>query len=470
MPSPSFRQYLLVAFLLIAAVLTTAAMQGITVLQDFATRSRNAASEALRLSGVVQLLGERSVDMTRTARQYQVLGDPAMLDSLAASRAEAVAAIASLATMGEIRLDEIRPGLDDWQASADLVERLLAKGADAESLAAELNQLAAIGGVLSNRARQAIEEHNRALFDAVDSNRARLTTQVAAAVAVSVLLALAFGAWLVRPLGRLERAIVALGDGYSDQPIRVGGPRDLRVVGERLEWLRQRLNELESDRVRVLRHVSHELKTPLAALREGVALLDERVLGPLAEPQREVVDILKHNCSTLQSRIEALLGVNAAAFDARRLSLSKVDPLKVLHRARAEQALQAQNRRLEVAIEGRADPIEADADKLALIVGNLLSNAIAFSPEGSLIRLVAARKGKRLMLDCIDEGTGVAADDAERIFDPFFRGSRQPEGREGSTGIGLSIVREYAVAHGGAVLLVPAALGCHFRVELPYAR
>lgn len=470
MPSPSFRQYLLVAFLLIAVVLTTAAVQGLKVLEEFADRSRGAATEALRLSGVVQLLGERAVDMTRSARQYEVLGEPVLLERLAASRREAIEAIAGLAVLGEISLADLRDALDDWRASAERVERMLVDGAEAQAVAEELNRLAAIGGVLSNRARQAIEEHNRSLFDEVDANRARLAMQVGAAVAVSVLLALAFGAWLVRPLGRLERSIVALGEGFSDKPIRVGGPRDLRIVGERLEWLRERLNELESDRVRVLRHVSHELKTPLAAMREGVALLDERVLGPLVEAQREVVDILKHNCITLQTRIEALLGVNAAAFDARRLTMSMVDPAALLRRTVEEQALQIQNRRLEVSIEGSAEPIRADEEKLALIVGNLLSNAIAFSPDGSLIRLLVARRGRRLNLDCVDEGPGVAADDAERIFDPFFRGSLQPAGREGSTGIGLSIVREYAVAHGGSVLLVPAAMGCHFRVELPYVR
>ena len=114
------------------------------------------------------------------------------------------------------------------------------------------------------------------MFDALDANRARLSTHVAVALAVSLLLAVAFGAWLMRPLNRFERSIEKLGDGYSDLPVQVGGPRDLRQVGERLEWLRQRLNELEADRARVLRHVSHELKTPLAALRGTTSAYNKR--------------------------------------------------------------------------------------------------------------------------------------------------------------------------------------------------
>ncbi|MCB1956923.1 MAG: HAMP domain-containing histidine kinase [Rhodocyclaceae bacterium] len=470
MRSPSFRQYLLLAFLLIVAVLTAAAVQGLSVLEDFASRSRAAASDALRLSQVVQLLGERAVDMTRSARQYQVLGESALLERFSASRAEAVEAIADLDSLGSMNRAELADLLVQWRDSAERVEARLRGGADGDALGEELSQLASLGGLVSGAARQTIERHNQSLFDALDANRARLTTHVFAAVCISILLALFFGMWLVRSLGRLEKAIVSLGDGYLDQPVVVSGPSDLKQVGERVEWLRERLNELEADRSRVLRHVSHELKTPLAAMREGVALLDDRILGPLVAPQREVVGILKHNCATLQTRIEALLGVNAAAFDARRLSLTRIDPAALLRQVAADQALQIQQRRLEVSVEGEADPIEADGEKLLLVLSNLLANAIAFSPEGSLVRLIARRQGKRLLLDCVDEGPGIAPEDAQRIFDPFFRGSLQPEGRENGTGIGLSIVREYARAHGGSVVLVPAALGCHFRVELPYDR
>lgn len=470
MPSPSFRQYLIIAFLTIAVALTGVAVQGVGMLEEFALRSRAASADSLLLSRSVQSLGERAVDMARSARQYRVLEEPGLLRRFEASRAEAIAAIDSLGALRELELGALQSQFEAWRAVADELASTLEAGAGVVALDDPLARLASLGGLLAAGVRERIEAHNRALLDALDANRARLALQVAIAVALSILLALSLGAWLVRSLARLERAIADLGDGAVGRPIAVGGPRDMRTVGERLEWLRQRLLELESDRSRVLRHVSHELKTPLAALREGSALLDDRVLGPLVPAQREVVDILKHNCAVLQARVEALLGVNAAAFDARRLDLRPLDPADLLRSVVEEHALQIQGRRIEVSVEGSADPIRADREKLALIVGNLLSNALAFSPPGSLVRLVAARRGRRLHIDCIDEGPGIRAEDAPRIFDPFFRGARQPEGREDGTGIGLSIVREFAVAHGGAVMLVPAALGCHIRVELPYAR
>ena len=134
-----------------------------------------------------------------------------------------------------------------------------------------------------------------------------------------LLVVLAVGWWLVRPLHKLERAIARLGEQRFDEPVEVGGPADFRQLGHQLDWLRQRLAELEADRERMLRHVSHELKTPLTALREGVALLREEVPGPLGTAQFEVVSILQNSVITLQRQIEGLISLNAAAFDSSRL-------------------------------------------------------------------------------------------------------------------------------------------------------
>ena len=132
-------------------------------------------------------------------------------------------------------------------------------------------------------------------------------------------MALMFGVWFTRPLKRLENAIVGLGENRLDEVIEINGPADLALVGERLNWLRLRLSELDADKSRFLRHISHELKTPLASLREGVSLLEDEVAGPLSQDQREIAQILKHNTGLLQSQIEDLLRFNTAAFEARQL-------------------------------------------------------------------------------------------------------------------------------------------------------
>ena len=291
---------------------------------------------------------------------------------------------------------------------------------------------------------------------------------MAAAIVGSLILALLFGRWLVRPVARLERAIEGLGESRFDRSIDILGPADLRRIGRRLDWLRQRLADLEADRLRVLRHVSHELKTPLAALREGVALLEDRVAGPLSEAQVEIVKILQQNSLTLQARIEALLGYNAAAFDARRLRRQVFSPRALVEQVVREQSLQWRSRDAGVQVAGSAPPIQADPEKLGIVIGNLLSNAIGFTPAGGKIRFLVSREDAVLAIECLDDGPGVAVADAERIFDPFYQGTRRPARAGSGSGIGLSIVRELVVAHGGQVKLMPSERGARFRIEVPY--
>ena len=284
----------------------------------------------------------------------------------------------------------------------------------------------------------------------------------------ALVLALALGIWLARPFKRLEGAIRQLGENRLEAPVSISGPDDVRRVGQQLEWLRLRLLELDADKARFLRHVSHELKTPLAALREGVALLQDGVTGELNAGQREVARILHHNTLVLQEEIEALLRFNAAAFEARQLQRHDTDLLALLEAQVEAQRLQWQARGLRVLVEGPAISLQIDAEKIASAVSNLLSNAIRFSPKGGTVRLSLSRQPDCVRVDIHDQGPGVAMADRDRVFEPFFRGVRQPEDAVRGTGIGLSIVQEYVAAHGGRVHLVEEGVHSFFRMELPH--
>ena len=120
-------------------------------------------------------------------------------------------------------------------------------------------------------------------------------------------------------------------------------------------------------------------------------------------------------------------------------------------------------------VEGPAVSLQIDAEKIASAVSNLLSNAIRFSPKGGTVRLSLSRQADHVRVDIYDQGPGVAKADRDRVFEPFYRGSRQPEDAVRGTGIGLSIVQEYVVAHGGRVHLVEEGLHSFFRMELPHA-
>ncbi len=476
----SFHQLLLVAFLLIAGLLSAASLRGLFTIEALITQSSDGAQQAVSLSAAAQRLAERSVTMERAARQYLVLDDPLLRQRFDEAAREATQALDQLA-QGLHEAVPTAPGQepadDAWRRTLRMLRQQLSGAPDTRSdreqtLTAAFRDLGQINIDIADQVRLATESRNAALLERLESGRAELARQIVAAIAVAVGLALAFGVWLARPLKRLETAIVGLGENRLDQAIDMRGPADVRQLGRRLEWLRLRLAELDADKARFLRHVSHELKTPLAALREGVALLEDGVTGPLNEPQREVARILRQNTAVLQGQIEDLLRFNTAAFDARRL-VRRPEELTALIASQIDaQKLQWQARKLKVTVTGWPIQVEVDAEKLGMALGNLLSNAIRFSPIGGRVAFEVSQWPGRARIDVIDEGPGVAAADRARVFEPFFRGERQPPDAPRGSGIGLSIVQELVRAHDGQIdLLMPgqnSPSGAHFRIELPH--
>lgn len=467
----SFRQLLLGVFLLIAVLLSAASLHALWTLDRLAAHSRDSGRHALALTENTQQLAERSVAMARSARQFLVLDDPAFRTRYADAWRDARAALDAVAAA----LPYTPPGtFDRWRRAGEQAWDILQAPARPRSSARQqalekvLAPLPSVNAELADEVKLEVERRNSVLLSELDQRRGVLKGQVMASIVLAALLAGGFGLWLSRPLAQIESAIDRLGENRYDQPIAVRGPSDLQRVGQQLNWLRQRLSDLEEDKARFLRHISHELKTPLAALREGVALLEDGVAGALSPNQREIAGILNQNTAALQSQIEALLRYNAATFDAHHLQREATDMTALVTRTVATQRLQWQAAGLTVAIEGKAAPIAVDAEKLAVAVGNLLSNAVRFSPHGGRVAFHLAEAGGKLRIDCIDQGPGVAQDDAARIFEPFYQGARQPPGARRGNGIGLSIVYEYVAAHGGALQLLPSERGAHFRIELPY--
>jgi two-component system sensor histidine kinase GlrK len=215
---------------------------------------------------------------------------------------------------------------------------------------------------------------------------------------------------------------------------------------------------------------SHELKTPLTALREGAELLNDQIGGPLAPPQRQVVTIMRDNSVKLQRLIEDLLDYQRALHAAASLEPRPVALDALVREVARSHELAVRAKAQALRLELDRVTIEADPEKLRSILDNLLGNAVKFTPGGGTI-LVAARfdgaAGGDAVIDVVDSGPGVPAEEREAVFNSFFRGRAQASGRVEGTGLGLAIAREFAEAHGGRIGVVPGTKGGHFRVTLP---
>ena len=475
----SFRQLLVIAFLLIAVLLGAASLRGLRALEDLTRESRDSAASALALSDAAQLLSERSMTMERSARQSVILDDRVLAQRSTDAAQSAVEILTLLAAQGvaadaalqwQQQLTAIKPLLRGTQESAGERDR---------QLASSFRVLDTLNATITAQAQATIQKRNKTLESRLEVSRQQLAQQVIAAIVLTMVMAVGFGIWFTRPLKRLEEAIVGLGENRLDDIIDIRGPADLALLGQRLNWLRLRLAELDADKSRFLRHISHELKTPLASLREGVSLLEDGVAGALSQDQHEIALILKHNTSLLQRQIEDLLRFNTAAFEARQLHRAPTNLLALVQTQIDAQQLQWRALNLTVTVSGEAYVIAIDAEKIGTAVANLLSNAIRYSPYSGKIDFSLHTNRRLVMLDVQDEGPGVADTDRDRIFEPFYRGERQPSAlndagarRQEGSGIGLSIVKEYVSAHGGRILYAAALSdqrGAHFRLELPNA-
>ena len=302
---------------------------------------------------------------------------------------------------------------------------------------------------------------------AVETQR-RLFWQAAALVPGTALIVLVFVSLLARPIRQIDQAISELGRGTFSRPVTVQGPSDLERLGRQLEWLRSRLLELAQEKNRFLRHMSHELKTPLANMREGTELLIEGAVGPLDPNQREVANILRENSIKLQRLIENLLSFSAWQAKAVGLELSQFSLRQLVRSVVSAQQLTLVANRVKLDVKVQDVEVTADRGKLRLILDNLLSNAVKFTPREGTIFIHGLTYKDHLILDVADTGPGIPKDERVQIFEAFYTGKTEQAGIVKGTGIGLSVVTEFVQAHGGTVELVDGVHpGAHFRIRLP---
>jgi len=307
------------------------------------------------------------------------------------------------------------------------------------------------------------------LRESADDVQRGLIVLVLFSTAVALAIALALSRYIARPIGEIDTAIRQLGGADFSRPIAVRGPEDLRYLGRRLDWLRRRLSEFETQKNRFLRHVSHELKTPLTALREGAELLHDEVGGPLTAPQRQVVGIMRDNSLKLQRLIEELLDYQRALHAAASLEFKSVVLDELVADAARAHHLAAASKGLRLVLDAENATLDADPDKLRSIVDNLISNAVKFTPPGGTItvRARAAGAAGEAVIEVLDSGPGIPAEERENIFNLFFRGRTKADSSVKGSGLGLAIARELVEAHGGRIAVVGEGSGGHFRVTLP---
>jgi two-component system sensor histidine kinase GlrK len=469
----SFLKLLLLGFGLVSLPLILALLNATAYVDRLATRSQAAVDQAAEAARGSRVLMEQVTAMERLARQYLILGDAALLVDYAKVRSgfKHTTSDMSLLPLDESQLHELNRTIETEQALFEQLGPKQDRGAGGRQLIAGYVELSQLASNVLDQSNLLIDREIENMGTAARSTQRSLLWQMAASIPLGVLVAVLFAFLIAKPIRQLDHAIRQLGSAEFATGIRVHGPADLEYLGQRLEWLRQRLIELEEQKTKFLHHVSHELKTPLTALREGSELLADGSSGALNPQQSEIAEILRHNSLQLQRLIEGLLGYQQALASINRLEFQSLDLSDIARKVAEAHKLAIAARNLKLRLHLGPAMLTADADKLRVVLDNLVSNAIKYSPEGGTISLAVRAEQDKIVVEVDDAGPGIAAEDSERVFDWFFQGKLGHQGRIKSSGVGLAIAREFVLAHRGTIEVITGrAPGAHVRVSLPAFR
>jgi signal transduction histidine kinase len=296
-------------------------------------------------------------------------------------------------------------------------------------------------------------------------NRRPLLIGAGALLAVMVLVSVLTSLTISRPVRRLIRQAdqVARGEQSAVVSLSQPGTYELARLSDALADMARTLGE-RTDYIRAFAsHVSHEFKTPLTTIRGTVELLEERFEEMTPEERRRFVSNLGDASRRLERLTSRLLELARA--DVSRPGDETTEVAAAINEAVDEQRAGA----LDVSVEhgSRVGTVRMAGETLREILSNLLDNARQHGGEGTRVRIsTRSDRGARppmVELHVADDGRGVSAANASRIFTPFFTTARD----RGGSGLGLSIVRSLLEAHGGSIELEPGEPGAHFLLRLP---
>ena len=240
----------------------------------------------------------------------------------------------------------------------------------------------------------------------------------------------------------------------------------------RIWTLREVTEQRELDRLKdeFVATVSHELRTPLTSMMGFLEMIREGEAGELNAEQQRFLAIVYRSSERLQRLVGDLLFVARLDANGLQLQFANVDVTDVVRDAVESAAALARSRGIDLQAElGDVAPVTGDRERLAQLVGNLISNALKFTPKEGTVTARTFTDGASAVIEVTDTGIGIPLAEQSRLFQRFFRSSTATEQAIPGTGLGLVISRAIAEAHGGSISVrSEAGAGTSFRVELPF--
>jgi two-component system OmpR family sensor kinase len=287
-----------------------------------------------------------------------------------------------------------------------------------------------------------------------------------ALLGVVLVMSIAFARSLARPLQTLEAVAAAFGRGDRDARTGLRRSDEIGAVAVAFDDMADRVNQLVQSQRELMGNVSHELRTPLARMRVALDLAAE---GDAAMA-RAVMSEIERDVLELEVLVDDVLTSTRLDTVTQPLRVERVAPGDVVRSAEQRARGLGSKHPIHITMAAALPPIQADPALLRRALDNLLDNARKYSDPGSPIDVRVGEDGAVLVIEIEDRGIGIATAELESIFTPFFRADRSRHRGTGGVGLGLSLARKIAEAHGGAIRARSAlGRGTVMRVELPIA-
>lgn len=438
--------------MLVALPLVLALIYSITQVNLMSKQSTSAIFSVVALTKVNRELNENQLKLERYASQYIVLKDEELKTNYLAQEEKILGLVNDdLFVYKDDKLVEFSKTFSDIVVS---IHELIAESPTNEhSLELIQSQFVLLTSLTKKiHLRSDVLINSQAMnIDARAKKISNTMLNSLLIIPITFIIAGVFIYLITAPLKLLITKIQSLEQGNFDKEIKLKGSPEVKEIADALEVMRLRLHALELQKSSFIRHISHELKTPLAAIREGTELLYDNSVGKLNDEQQEVCYIIKDSVNRLQRLIEDLLDFNIVLDSTSLQDSEKIILQPLLKKVLAAHKLDIKRKQLTIAQGNEGIIVYSNAKQLTVVLENILSNAIKYSLDHDTINIHSEIKNKQLQLSIVDNGLGMDSDIKDRVFDAFYQGPAPKNSNIKGSGLGLTIVKELMMRLNGEV-------------------
>lgn len=450
----SIKSLTLIGFSLVVLPLTIALLYGANQVNKL---SQQGSSAIINVADLVTTNRQLSIEVNklqRFASQFVVLEEQDLFEQFIQQRKQLTNIITNdLVIYQDEELDQLsqRLLLEISQLtlkstnSSNLNNKL-------EILQEDFKALSSISQMINFRSNELIRYHAQSMKNSADNLRTTMLNSLLS-IPITIAIAAIFILLIIRPLRQLSAKIYRLEQGHFEQKITFSGSKEIKEIADALELMRARLHALELQKSSFIRHISHELKTPLAAIREGTELLYDNSVGKLNNDQQEITNILKMSVSRLQNLIEDLLDFNIVLDSTSLQDAEKSELTRIVEQSITLRKLDTQSKQLVISTNFQPLNIQTNVKQLSVILDNVLSNAIKYSPQSGKISIGTYSDNNEIFIIITDQGPGIDVSSYQKVFDAFYQGTPPTDSNIKSSGLGLTIVKELLMRLNGDIQL-----------------